>query len=284
MRPPIHAPAYPAPAKLNLDLRITGRRADGYHELESIFCLLDWQDTVYLVPRSDGVVALHTPTDGLPPEQDLTHRAAAALQPYAAAGSGVDIWLEKNIPTGGGLGGGSSDAATVLMVLNRLWRINLPPVRLREIGLTLGADVPFFLFGQNAFAQGVGEILRPFEIPLRHYVIVRPNVHIATKEIFAHPDLTRDSPSCPDPDFTALQPFRNDMQNVVLSEYPRVAAAFRLLQAYGQPQMTGSGACLFLACDSEGKAKFILGKLPEDLEKRHARGIARHPLAGMLLI
>ncbi|MDO4878090.1 MAG: 4-(cytidine 5'-diphospho)-2-C-methyl-D-erythritol kinase [Neisseria sp.] len=282
MRPPEHARAYPAPAKLNLDLRIIGRRADGYHELESIFCLLDWADTVYLATRDDGRIVLHTPTDGLPPQRDLAYRAAAALLPFYSGSLGADIWLDKKIPAGGGLGGGSSDAATVLTVLNRLWGINLPAKKLREIGLKLGADVPFFLFGQNAFARGIGEILQPLDVPLQHYVVVRPDVHVATPEIFAHPDLPRNSPPCQNPGFAALQPLRNDMQAVVLARYPKVAAAFRLLQDYGSPRMTGSGSCLFLACGSEEEAAFVCGKLPENLENWHTRGIARHPLAQML--
>lgn len=271
-------PSYPAPAKLNLDLRITGRRADGYHELESIFTLIDLQDTLDIEPRDDGRIVLHTPLSDVPPEQDLCVRAARALQNFSGCLKGADIRVEKRIPTGGGLGGGSSDAATVLMVLNRLWDLNLPSNTLQKIGLTLGADVPFFLFDQSAFARGIGEILTPLALPPQWYVLVRPNVHVATPKVFAHPDLPRDSTPCAAPSFAALQPFRNDMQAVVLAEYPPVAAAFRLLQDYGNPRMTGSGACLFLAFDNAAEAEAVLSRLPETLESWCVAGLAEHPL------
>ena len=271
-------PSYPAPAKLNLDLRITGRRADGYHELESIFTLIDLQDTLDIEPRDDGRIVLHTPLSDVPPEQDLCVRAARALQNFSGCLKGADIRVEKRIPTGGGLGGGSSDAATVLMALNRLWDLNLPSNTLQKIGLTLGADVPFFLFGQSAFARGIGEILTPLALPPQWYVLVRPNAHVATPKVFAHPDLPRDSAPYAAPSFAALQPFRNDMQAVVLAEYPPVAAAFRLLQDYGSPRMTGSGACLFLAFDNAAEAEAVRSRLPETLESWCVAGLAEHPL------
>lgn len=271
-------PSYPAPAKLNLDLRITGRRADGYHELESIFTLIDLQDTLDIEPRDDGRIVLHTPLSDVPPEQDLCVRAARALQNFSGCLMGADIRVEKRIPTGGGLGGGSSDAATVLMVLNRLWDLNLPSNTLQKIGLTLGADVPFFLFGQSAFARGIGEILTPLALPPQWYVLVRPDAHVATPKVFAHPDLPRNSTPCAAPSFAALQPFRNDMQAVVLAGYPPVAAAFRLLQDYGSPRMTGSGACLFLAFDNAAEAEAVRSLLPETLESWCVAGLAEHPL------
>lgn len=271
-------PSYPAPAKLNLDLRITGRRADGYHELESIFTLIDLQDTLDIEPRDDGRIVLHTPLSDVPPEQDLCVRAARALQNFSGCLKGADIRVEKRIPTGGGLGGGSSDAATVLMVLNRLWDLNLPSNTLQKIGLTLGADVPFFLFGQSAFARGIGEILTPLALPPQWYVLVRPNTHVATPKVFAHPNLPRNSTPCAAPSFAALQPFRNDMQAVVLAGYPPVAAAFRLLQDYGSPRMTGSGACLFLAFDNAAEAEAVRSRLPETLESWCVAGLAEHPL------
>ena len=271
-------PAFPAPAKLNLDLRITGRRADGYHELESIFTLIDLQDTLYIEPRGDGRIVLHTPLPDVPPEQDLCVRAARALQNFSGCLKGADIRVEKRIPTGGGLGGGSSDAATVLMALNRLWDLNLPSDTLQKIGLTLGADVPFFLFGQSAFARGIGEILTPLPLPPQWYVLVRPNVHVATPAVFAHPDLPRNSAPCATPSFAALQPFRNDMQAVVLAQYPPVGAVFRLLQDYGSPRMTGSGACLFLSFGSADEAEAVRSRLPEQLESWCTAGLAEHPL------
>ncbi len=337
MQPHPAARAFPAPAKLNLDLRIIGRRADGYHLLESIFCLIDLCDTIWLLPREDGQIILHNPAGGIPPEQDLSHRAARLLQQFSGSPNGVEIWLDKHIPSGGGLGGGSSDAATVLLALNHLWHTAVPPETLRALGLKLGADVPFFLFGQSAFVQGIGEILSPLAVPEQWYVVVRPDAHVATPKIFAHPNLTRNSPPCaqpgfaqlqsfrndmqavvllavpeqwyvvvrPDvhvatpkifahpgltrnsppcaqPGFAQLQPFRNDMQAVVLAEYPPVAAAFRLLQNYGTPQLTGSGACLFIACATQGEAEYIYGRLPENLAAWCVRGLDRHPLQAVL--
>ena len=276
------ARAFPAPAKLNLDLRIIGRRADGYHLLESIFCLIDLCDTIWLLPREDGQIILHNPAGGIPPEQDLSHRAARLLQQFSGSPNGVEIWLDKHIPSGGGLGGGSSDAATVLLALNHLWHTAVPPETLRALGLKLGADVPFFLFGQSAFVQGIGEILSPLAVPEQWYVVVRPDAHVATPKIFAHPNLTRNSPPCAQPGFAQLQPFRNDMQAVVLAEYPPVAAAFRLLQNYGTPQLTGSGACLFIACATQGEAEYIYGRLPENLAAWCVRGLDRHPLQAVL--
>ncbi|HGM3130749.1 TPA: 4-(cytidine 5'-diphospho)-2-C-methyl-D-erythritol kinase, partial [Neisseria gonorrhoeae] len=212
--------AFPAPAKLNLDLRITGRREDGYHNIESIFCLIDLQDTVYLKPRDDGKIILHNPVGGIPQEADLSYRAASLLQKYARNLAGVEIWLDKKIPTGAGLGGGSSDAATVLLVLNRWWQCGLTQWQLIDLGAALGADVPFFIFGKNAFASGIGEKLIGMDIPKQWYVIVKPPVHVSTAKIFTYEGLTRDSASSIMPTFQNLQPFRNDMQAVVFKEYP----------------------------------------------------------------
>lgn len=187
--------AFPAPAKLNLDLRITGRREDGYHNIESIFCLIDLQDTVYLKPRDDGKIILHNPVGGIPQEADLSYRAASLLQKYARNPAGVEIWLDKKIPTGAGLGGGSSDAATVLLVLNRWWQCGLTQRQLIDSGAALGADVPFFIFGKNAFARGIGDRLDEMDIPKQWYVIVKPPVHVSTAKIFTHEGLTRNSAS-----------------------------------------------------------------------------------------
>jgi len=170
----------------------------------------------------------------------------------------------------------------VLLALNHLWHAAVPPGTLRALGLKLGADVPFFLFGQSAFVQGIGEILSPLAVPEQWYVVVRPDAHVATPKIFAHPNLTRNSPPCAQPGFAQLQPFRNDMQAVVLAEYPPVAAAFRLLQNYGTPQLTGSGACLFIACATQGEAEYIYGRLPENLAAWCVRGLDRHPLQAVL--
>lgn len=275
---PAGVPAYPAPAKLNLDLRITGRRADGYHELESIFCLIDLCDTVYLNLRNDGQIILHTPIEGVPPESDLTYRAAAALKPYSDGLCGVDIWLEKRIPMGGGLGGGSSDAATVLMVLNRLWHCGLDNRQLLGIGAGLGADVPFFIFGKNAFAKGIGEQLTELHIPQQWYVVVHPPVHISTAAVFSHENLTRDSKASIMPSFQSLKPFGNDMQAVVFEEYPEVLKAYRLLGQYGKPLMTGSGSCVFIGFDSKTEAFKVFEKVSGFYKAYCVQGLVLHPL------
>ena len=280
---PAHLPHYPAPAKLNLDLRIIRQRPDGYHDIESIFTLINLSDTLAITPRNDNQITLHTPTPNVPPEQDLIVRAAQALR--QAAGSlktnqpyGADIWLHKTIPMGGGLGGGSSNAATTLIVLNQLWQLNLSPEQLIQIATPLGADVPFFVYGQTAFARGIGEQLQPIAIPEQHYVLVHPNAHIPTAQIFQHPQLPRNSPSTPNPSYAVLQPLRNDMQNIVLQNYPAVATAYRQLQAHGTPQLTGSGACLFLPTASLAAAQRIQSQLPPDLESWAVSPLPTHPL------
>ncbi|MDO5059142.1 MAG: 4-(cytidine 5'-diphospho)-2-C-methyl-D-erythritol kinase [Neisseria sp.] len=280
MNIPASAQAFPAPAKLNLDLRITGRRADGYHNLESIFCLIDLQDTVYLAPLEDGKIILHTPTDGIAPEQDLAYRAAAALQAHLASPLGVEIWLDKRIPTGGGLGGGSSDAATVLLALNRLWQGRLKTEELIEIGVTLGADVPFFLFGRNAFAKGIGEKLQQIDVPKQWYVVARPDVHVATGKIFSHERLTRNSEPSIMPTFQSLQPFRNDMQQVVLEEYKEVADLYCFLEQFGKPLMTGSGSCVFLTFGDLEAAKAVSLQVAQKYQVYLAEGLQEHPLSG----
>ncbi len=278
MKPLSDTQAFLAPAKLNLDLRITGRRADGYHNLESIFCMVSLYDTVSLAVRNDGQIKLHTPGQGVPAEQDLTYRAAAALQDVTNTGLGADIWLEKNIPMGGGLGGGSSDAATVLMALNRLWQCGLSRQALMNIGLTLGADVPFFIFGCSAFARGVGEQLSKFDIPKQWYVVVKPEVHVSTAVIFSHQDLTRDSKASIMPTFRTLQPFRNDMQAVVLDAYPEVNKAYRFMQQYGKPLMTGSGACFFLAFEDVAAAQKVYEKVSKMYQTFLVENLVQHPL------
>ena len=179
---------------------------------------------------------------------------------------------------GGGLGGGSSNAATVLIVLNRLWQLHLNQEQLITIATSLGADVPFFIYGQTAFARGIGEQLQPITIPEQHYVLVHPNAHIPTAQIFQHPDLPRNSPSTPNPSYAALQPLRNDMQNIVLQHYPAVAAAYRQLQAYGPPQLTGSGSCLFLPTDTLAAAQTIQSQLSPNLESWAVSPLPAHPL------
>lgn len=266
-----------APAKLNLDLRIVGRRADGYHLLESIFTLIELYDHIWFSVNQTGCIKLHTPTDGITEEQDLCVRAARLLSGHTGTEYGVDIWLEKQIPVGGGLGGGSADAAVVLMVLNRLWQLNLSKTELLQLGVRLGADVPFFIFGQSAFARGIGEQLSPISLPKQWYVIIKPPVHVSTPKIFAHKDLTRDSKPRIMPDFQAGQHWRNDMQSVVLAEYPAVKAAFDVLAEYGSPMMSGSGACVFLSFNSESAAQAVYNKVSCAHQAYCVASLTRHP-------
>lgn len=266
-----------APAKLNLDLRIVGRRADGYHLLESIFTLIELYDHIWFSVNQTGCIKLHTPTDGITEEQDLCVRAAQLLSGHTGTEYGVDIWLEKQIPVGGGLGGGSADAAVVLMVLNRLWQLNLSKTELLQLGVRLGADVPFFIFGQSAFARGIGEQLSPISLPKQWYVIIKPPVHVSTPKIFAHKDLTRDSKPRIMPDFQAGQHWRNDMQSVVLAEYPAVKAAFDVLAEYGSPMMSGSGACVFLSFNSESAAQAVYNKVSCAHQAYCVASLTRHP-------
>lgn len=276
------AHVFSAPAKLNLDLRITGRRADGYHNLESIFCLIDLCDTVFLKPRNDRAIILHTPVQGVAAEDDLSYRAAALLQQHTQTGQGVEIWLEKRIPMGGGLGGGSSDAATVLMALNHLWQTGLSRQQLIGLGVGLGADVPFFIFGQSAFAKGIGEQLTEIFIPKQWYVIVRPDVHVSTPKIFAHERLTRDSKPSIMPTFQALKPFQNDMQAVVFEEYPEVWKAYQDLSVYGHVLMTGSGACVFTAVNAPEEAENIYRQVSKKYEAYCVEGLSIHPMFHMV--
>lgn len=269
--------AYPAPAKLNLFLHVVGRRADGYHLLQSVFQLIDRCDTVHLTLRGDGRVMREGDLPGVPEERDLTVRAARLLQPYAPAGAGVGIRVEKILPMGGGLGGGSSDAATVLLALNRLWGTGLSRETLQALALRLGADVPVFIFGQTAFAEGIGEILRPVEAPPAWYVVLTPPVEVPTASIFAAPDLTRDTPAIKIAPFSAGMG-RNDLQPVVVNGYPEVARHLEWLAGFGEARMTGSGACVFATFGTEDAARDVLRRLPATMKGFVAQGLDRHPL------
>lgn len=275
---PSSAQIFSAPAKLNLDLRITGRRRDGYHDLESIFCLVGLYDTVYLALRNDDKIVLHTPVEGLPQEKDLSFRAAVLLKEYTGSAGGVEIWVDKKIPTGAGLGGGSSDAATVLMALNHLWQCGLERRQLIGLGVKLGADVPFFIFGRSAFARGVGEKLTEIDVPKQWYVIAKPDAHVATAEIFSDPLLTRDSKPSIMPSFTALQPFRNDMQAAVFRIYPEVWEAYLEMSRYGNALMTGSGACIYTAVSGREKAEAIYRQISKTYEAYCVEGLDFHPM------
>lgn len=267
----------PAPAKINLFLHIVGRRPDGYHLLQTAFRLIDWGDEITLERRSDGVIRRSTDVPGVPPESDLVVRAARALQAASGSTWGADIGVLKRIPMGGGLGGGSSDAATVLIGLNRMWGCGLSRARLQEIGLALGADVPFFIFGETAFAEGVGEALQPLSVPPAWYVMVAPDAFVPTAEIFSDQELTRDSEILIMRAF-AMHTTRNDMQAVVCRRFPKVAESLVWLSQYGAARMSGSGACVFAPFDSKVQAEQVAAAAPQGMKVWVAEGLDRHPL------
>jgi 4-diphosphocytidyl-2-C-methyl-D-erythritol kinase len=270
-------PAWPAPAKLNLFLHVVGRRSDGYHLLQTVFRFLDYGDDLYLAARTDGAIHLRTPLPGVPVERDLTWRAARLLQQHTGCRLGADIWLEKRLPLGGGLGGGSSDAASVLIALNRIWGLGLPRQSLQDLGLALGADVPVFIYGRNAFAEGVGERLQAVELAPASYVVLTPPVSVSTAEVFASPALTRDTPPIK---IMPLPPGygRNDLEPVVVARHPVVGEYLDWLRRYGEARMTGSGACVFAAYPDRATAEAVFGQRPADWTGFVADGLDRHPL------
>ncbi len=270
-----------APAKINLFLHITGRRADGYHTLQSVFQLLDYYDTIYLKPTQNGEIKRINDNNGVPVSQDLCTLAANALQQATGCKLGVDIAIEKRIPMGGGLGGGSSDAATVLLALNHLWQLNLSRLQLMQIGLKLGADVPVFIFGQNAWAEGIGEQLTKIDIPQQYYAVLTPPIHVSTAQVFANSRLTRDTKPLKIADFSRdvySDVFRNDLETVVCKEFPAVASTLEWLNQYGQARMSGSGASVFVAVNSKQKADEILAQKPANVSGFVAKGLMKHPL------
>ncbi|MCM2549003.1 4-(cytidine 5'-diphospho)-2-C-methyl-D-erythritol kinase [Burkholderia glumae] len=275
-----------APAKLNLFLHITGRRPDGYHALQTVFQLLDWGDTLHYTRRDDGVVRRVTEVAGVPEDGDLVVRAARLLQAHTGTALGVDIEIDKVLPMGAGLGGGSSDAATTLLALNRLWGLNLPRTELQALAVKLGADVPFFVFGKNAFAEGIGEALEQVELPTRWFLVVTPRVHVPTAEIFSDKSLTRDSKPITITDFLAQQSSKgwpdsfgqNDMQAVVTKKYAEVAKAVEALYDLTPARMTGSGASVFAAFSSRSEAEAAQAKLPAGWNSAVAGSLGTHPL------
>lgn len=268
-----------SPAKLNLFLHVTGRRADGYHLLQTVFRFLDFGDSLEIAPRADGEIRLSSPLPGVPLESDLCWRAARLLQAHTGCRLGADIRLTKRLPLGGGLGGGSSDAATVLLALNRLWRLDLPRAELQTLGLGLGADVPVFVFGRSAFAQGVGEVLEPWTPAPASYVVLTPPVHVSTPAIFAHPGLTRDTPAVT---IAALSEGfgHNDLQPVACALNPVVAEYLGWLQERGEARMTGSGACVFAAFPDRATAEAVYARRPGHMSGFVADGVDQHPLYG----
>ena len=269
---------WPAPAKLNLFLHIIGRRADGYHLLQTAFQLLDWGDTVALRVRADGDVVRHRGAAGVAARDDLTVRAALALRQATGTTAGVDIDVEKRIPQGGGFGGGSSDAAAVLVGLNRLWRLGLAEDALADIGLALGADVPVFVRGRSAFAQGVGEKLTPLTLPQRWFVLVDSGVSVPTAELFRAPDLTRDAPSATISDFVSGSVHGNAFESVLRARSPQIAAALDAMAFFGTPHVTGTGGGLFLAFDDPVRAHEVATRLAPKWRCQVAEGVDESPL------
>ena len=269
---------WPAPAKLNLFLRITGRRPDGYHELQTVFRLLDWGDELRLRVREDGTIRRAGELPGVPAEDDITVRAARLLQAGAGVSQGADITIDKRIPMGGGLGGGSSDAATVLVALNHLWNAGLDEDALAELGRQLGADVPVFVRGRSAWAEGIGERLTPIDLPQRHYVVLDPREHVPTAALFQAPELTRNAPRATISSFVSGETAENAFEPVVRARHPRVDAALEWLGGFGRAKLSGSGGCVFLETPSVVRALSIAARCPDAWNAQVAAGADRSML------
>ncbi|MCU6432253.1 4-(cytidine 5'-diphospho)-2-C-methyl-D-erythritol kinase [Undibacterium sp. Jales W-56] len=274
----------PAPAKLNLFLHVTGRRADGYHLLQTAFQLLDHGDSLDFEVRNDARIVRANDIPGVPAESDLIVRAARLLQANTGISLGANITLHKKLPMGGGLGGGSSDAATTLIALNHLWQCGLSRAELMVLGLQLGADVPFFLFGQNAFAEGIGEQLQAIDTPANWFVVIEPGVQVPTPAIFSTKELTRDTKPIRIADFSShsKMEWKNDLQAVACALFPEVDAAIQWLKTFGDARMTGSGACVFCAFSDEAKAAQVLAQVPDKWQAWKAKAIRQHPMTHLL--
>ena len=302
--------AFLAPAKINLFLHVVGKRPDGYHLLQTVFQLLDFYDTIYLKTTTDGRISRLQAVENISESNDLCVRAAIALKEYALQTSdrapsnvellGVDIAYDKHIPMGGGLGGGSSDAATVLIALNKLWQLNFSRQTLMRIGLKLGADVPVFVFGQNAWAEGVGEVLQTINLPQTYYVVLTPQVHVATAQIFkefsnrstnrlnssvnSKMSLTKHTNPMTIADFSRAphsETFNNDLERIVCEDYVEVANALNWLKQFGLARMSGSGSSVFISVDSVEKAEYILQQKPSNTTGFVAKSLNTHPLFEM---
>ncbi len=273
--------SWPAPAKLNLFLHINGRRADGYHELQTLFVILDVGDELRIRVDESNAITLEPEVPGVPLEQNLIYRAAQLLKAHSERPLGAHIQLTKRLPMGGGLGGGSSDAATTLVALNHLWRLGLSEDELALMGRSLGADVPVFVRGRSAFAEGVGERLQPVEIPTKWYLVVHPQVHVSTAQIFQDPELPRDTPK---QEWAELRDgsWKNDCEALVKKQYPEVAKALGWLLEYAPSRMTGTGACLFAEFEEEESARKVLANMPNWLQGFVGRGVTLSPLQTIL--
>ena len=272
---------WPAPAKLNLFLHVTGRRSDGYHELQTVFQLIDLCDTIAISLRSDGRIERPDGPPGVDPEADLTVRAARALQVATGCRMGATLRVRKRIPMGGGLGGGSSDAATVLLGLNELWGCRMPVDELAKLGLPLGADVPVFIRGSSAWGQGVGEDLQPLELPESWYVVIHPGVAVGTRDVFQSPELTRNSP------VITIRAFfesggRNDCEPVVRARFPEVADALDWLGRFAPARLTGTGSCIFAPCATAIDAERLAARVPDRWTSYVARGLNVSPVHALL--
>jgi 4-diphosphocytidyl-2-C-methyl-D-erythritol kinase len=272
---------WPAPAKLNLFLHVTGRRPDGYHELQTVFQLIDLCDTIAISVRGDGRIVRPDGPPGVDPESDLTVRAARALQAATGSRLGATLRVRKRIPMGGGLGGGSSDAATVLLGLNELWGCRIPVDQLARLGLPLGADVPVFVRGSSAWGQGVGEDLQPLELPESWYVVIHPGVAVGTRDVFQSPELTRNSP------VITIRGFfqsggRNDCEPVVRARFPEVADALDWLGRLAPARLTGTGSCIFAPCATAIDAERLAARVPDRWTSYVARGLNVSPVRELL--
>lgn len=268
---------WPAPAKLNLMLRVVGRRGDGYHLLQTVFQIIDLCDWLSFESLADGSVRLKQPIDGVPEQDDLTVRAALLLKKHTGCTEGVCITVEKNLPMGGGLGGGSSDAATTLVVLNRLWKLDLSKEELMHLGLQLGADVPIFVFGYSAWGEGVGEKLQKIDVPEQWVVIIKPDCHVNTRDIFCSEELTRNSKLITMRDFIAGDD-KNDCTPVVRKLYKPVADAMSALSVFAKARLTGTGACVFAQFETEAEATKVYQQLSGCCEVYIAKGQVESPL------
>ncbi len=268
---------WPAPAKINLFLHVTGRRADGYHELQTVFQFLDLCDRLRFTPLEEGRILRPHGAAGVPEEQDLVVRAARILRGQTGCRAGASIEVEKNIPLGGGLGGGSSDAATTLVVLNRLWGLGLDTDELARLGLQLGADVPVFVRGHAAWAEGVGERLQPLQPETPVYLLLHPGCEVATAAVFGDPALTRNTPPITIADFLRGGG-RNDCEAVVRARYRQVDEAMRWLAAFAEPRLTGTGACIYAAFAEERRAREVAGQVPAPWRAWVVHGLNRSPL------